>query len=181
MIRKDSWAALTGEMLRRRLVLEQVSPRLYPTQPFGVRGSEDDIRAAQTRLGHPLDTQHAAVLREVNGWRDAFAHADLLSTHDLGAGPTWERATTMLRGFYEDGPAIDFPPRESIYPFHVGETDLFVIDTSGPLSDDGRPVFWLAGELLDSWPNVYEFWLAGFTMLDRLTERQRARRQGSRP
>jgi hypothetical protein len=168
---------MVGEMLRRRMILEQVSlPGEYPLQKFGLRATDADIAAAEAQLDHPLDAQHSAILREFNGWGDAFAHADLLSTDELGQGPLWQQALTMLRGYYEDGPAIDFPPREAIYPFHVGENHLFVIDMAGPITDGGHPVHWLDGELLDTWPNAYHFWLAGFALLDRTIQRAATRR-----
>ena len=48
---------------------------------------------------------------------------------------------------------------------------MFVVDRSGPVTGGGQPVFWLSDELLGTWPNVYEYWLAGLTMLDRLAVR----------
>lgn len=164
-----SWEALAGEMLRRRIILEQTAPAIYPLQPFGYRASEADLASATTRLGHPLDTQHAELLKRVNGWPDIFANADLLGTGDLGQGERWARASQVLAACYEEGPATGFPPRGSIYPIHLAEDSVFVIDMSGPVTEGGHPVHWLSGELLGTWENVYEFWLAGFTLLERTT------------
>jgi hypothetical protein len=175
----ESWGALVGEMLRRRIALEQAAPALYPMAPFGLRGTDADIAAAEERLGHPLDAQHAAVLREVDGWPDAFAHGDLLGTGDLGAGARWDDAMATLSIYDEDGPISGWPPRSAIYPIHLGGISMFVIDLSGPVTDGGHPVYWLSNDLLDRWPNVREYWSAGFTILaqtERLAE-ERAHEQ----
>lgn len=169
--RAGSWDVLVGEMLIRRLTVARIAPRLYPPTLPGTRATDADVSAARDRLGFDLDPQHEAVLREGNGWVDAFADGDVLSTADLGAGPRWELANTLMTSYYEDGPASGYPPRDQVYPIHVSDDALFVVDRSGPVTDGGRPVYWLAEEVLGAWPNVYEYWLAGLTLLDRLATR----------
>ena len=171
MTRTASWGVLVGEMLIRRLTVARMAPRLYPPTLPGARATDADVRAARDRLGFDLDPEHEAVLREGDGWVDSFAHGDLLSTPDLGAGPRWERANLLLARYYEDGPATGFPPREHVYPIHVAEDAVFVVDRSGPVTDGGQPVYWISDELLGDWPNMYEFWLAGLTLLDRVAAR----------
>lgn len=166
MSQMTPWGAMVGEMLRRRMLLQHVAPDVYPMPPFGVRGTAADLAAAEARLGHALDAQHAAILREVNGWQGAFANGDILGTDDLGTGPRWQHAQAMLTIYYEDGPLDGWPPRESIYPIQLCETSLFVIDAAGPVTDEGHPVYWLSGEILGVWPNAYEYWLAGMSILD---------------
>lgn len=166
-----SWGVLVGEMLARRLSISQSAPAMFPETLPGVRATDADLADARGRLGFDLDPQHEAVLREGNGWADAFAYGDILATSDLGAGPRWKRADALLASYYEDGPAAGFPPREHVYPIHVADNAVFVIDRSGSVTDGGQPVFWLSDELLGEWPNVYEYWLAGLTMLERLAAR----------
>lgn len=158
-------------MLIRRTAVARMAPELYPETLPGARATDSDVAAARDRLRFDLDAQHEALLREGDGWVDAFAHGDVLSTADLGAGPRWERAGVLLASYYEDGPARGFPPRDHIYPIHVSDNAVFVIDRSGPATDGGQPVYWLSVELLGAWPNVSEYWLAGLTMLDQLATR----------
>ncbi|WP_282946504.1 hypothetical protein [Cellulomonas endometrii] len=166
-----SWGVLVGEMLARRMAISRLAPAMFPETLPGPRAGDADLAAAVDRLGFRLDPHHEAVLREGDGWPDVFAYGDVLATHDLGAGARWKRAGALLAGYYEDGPATGCPPRDRIYPIHVADNAVFVIDRSGPITDGGQPVFGLSGELLGEWPNVYEYWLAGLTMLERLGAR----------
>jgi hypothetical protein len=165
---RQPWDVLVGEMLARRLTLTQIEPQTFPESLFGVRATDADIADAESRLGHPLDAQHAAILREGDGWPSAFAFGDILSTHELGTGRRWDRAQQMLSVLYEDGPADGFPPRGSVYPIHVADTSVFVIDLAGPATDGGHPVYWLSSELLGDWENAHGYWLAGLELLERL-------------
>lgn len=78
--RTAPWDVLVGEMLIRRLTVARIAPRLYPPTLPGTRATDADVSAARDRLGFDLDPQHEAVLREGDGWVDAFAHGDVLST-----------------------------------------------------------------------------------------------------
>ena len=165
-----SWEAWAGWMLQRRGRLAAISPNVNPLLPFGHRPTEADLTEAEARLGHALDAQHVELLRRVNGWPNLFASGDLLGTGDLGQGARWAYAQQMITAFYEEGPAIGFPPRDAVYPIHLGESDLFVIDMAGPVTDGGHPVHWLDGSVVDTWPNVREYWRAGLRMLDIVQE-----------
>lgn len=173
-----SWGVLVGEMLSRRQTIARLAPGMFPETLPGTRATHEDVADARRRLGFDLDPQHAAVLGEANGWADVFAYGELLATDDLGTGPRWERAEALIASYYEDGPATGFPPRDGAYPIHVSDDAVFVVDRSGPVTDGGQPVSWLSDELLGTWPNVYEYWLAGLTMLDRLAVRVAADARG---
>lgn len=161
-----SWEAWAGWMLQRRARLAAISPAVNPLLPWGHRPTEADIAEAEARVGHSLDAQHIELLRRVNGWPNIFVGGDLLGTGDLGAGGRWCSAQRMLAAFYEEGPAIGFPPRAAVYPIHLGESDLFVIDMAGPVTDGGHPVHWLDGSVVDTWPNVREYWRAGLRLVE---------------
>lgn len=171
MTTRPPWGVLIGEMLARRLAISQIAPAAFPETLPSPRATDADLAGARRRLGFHLDPQHESVLREGDGWADAFAYGDILSTSELGSGARWERAGALLATYYADGPARGFPPRTQLYPIHVADNAVFVVDRSGPVTDGGRPVFWLSDELLGAWPNVYEYWLAGLTMLERLAVR----------
>lgn len=165
------WRALVGEMRARRTALARTAPDLFPETVPGAPATGDRVAAAEQRLGFPLDAQHLAVLREVDGWPDVFAYGDLLAVDELGAGTRWDRGWTAINAFYDDGAPPGFPAREGIYPVHVCERAVFVVDRSGPVTDGGHPVFWLSDELLGAWPNTAAYWSAGLAMLDRLRSR----------
>lgn len=167
---KISWGVLVGDMLERRLQIARVAPQMFPPTLPGARATDAEIAAGEARLGFPLDPLHRAILAEGNGWPDAFAFGDILATTELGQGPLWTKAHIILDALYDEiGQSL--PPRDQLYPIHVSDEDVFVIDRSGPLTDGGHPVVWLGDELIDQWPNAYEYWLAGLTMLARLRAR----------
>lgn len=166
-----SWGVLVGEMLIRRTEISRIAPDLFPETLPGVRATDEDLAAAEERLGFTLDEQHTSLLREGDGWPDVFAYGDILPARELGRGPRWKRATAMIDASYEGGALPGFPPRDTIYPIHVCERAVFVIDRAGPATDGGHPVYWLSDELLGQWPNTYGYWLAGLTLLDRLRAR----------
>lgn len=160
MITRERWGILLGEMIEMREAAGRVAPRVRPMPLPGVGASAQEIADAESRLGFALDAQHAALLREGNGWPDVFGMGDLLSTADLGSGPLWSTANETLDIFYEDGPFETFPPRGEVYPIHASNQDVFVIWRGGPVVEHGHPVYWLGGEVVDQWPNVFEFCLA---------------------
>lgn len=169
------WDVLVGEMIIRRTALAEASAgRVFGPSTPGPRATKSDIAGAEARLGHQLDAHHAALLREGNGYVDVFGFGDLLSTDDLGQGDRWAQAQEFLLNFYEFGPLDGSPLREGLYPFHVGDEDVYVIDMGGARTDGGHPVLRLADQLVDQWPNAYEYWLAGLTTVDRFTARMAA-------
>ncbi|MDL9935367.1 SMI1/KNR4 family protein [Gordonia sp. ABSL1-1] len=62
----------------------------YPYDPAAQHApaSEDQIRAAEDRLGTPLTDQHRELLLITNGWTEQHGFNSLLSTEDLGDGIT---------------------------------------------------------------------------------------------
>lgn len=164
MIDRRRWGIAIGQMLQARIAAGEVAPRVRPMPAPGPHASDEDIARAEHRLGFELDPQHAALLREIDGWDDVFGNGDLLATADLGAGPRWSAAQQLLDVMYEDGPFESFPPRDAVYPFHASELDVFVIWRGGPATDQGCPVYWLHGEVVDTWSNVFGYCLAAITL-----------------
>lgn len=166
------WPVLVGEMLIRRIRLNELKPRVYPPSVPGERATDEQIEAARRRLGHPLDDLHRAVLLEGDGWENGFGYGDLLSTDQLGHGHRWQQAMTHLDDLYENLDPTQLPPRDGLYPVHVGDEEIVVVDLAGPVTDGGHPVHWLGhDELIQSWPNLYEYWLSALTYLQRTVDR----------
>lgn len=159
MITTERWGILLGELIESRMALAQAAPSIYPMELPGARPSPEVVQAAESRLGFALDSQHAALLREGDGWVNAFGMGDLLSSAELGAGPRWKLANDVLDDFYLAAPAGTHPPREQLYPIHTSTQDVFVIWRGGPVTQDGHPVLWIGGGLVDQWANVFQFCL----------------------
>lgn len=153
----EQWSALVGELIESRMALARAGPAIYPMTLPGARPAPDTIRSAEDRLGFTLDLQHAALLRQADGWVGAFGMGDLLSTADLGAGPRWSLAGDVLDDFYLFAPAGTYPPRDQVYPIHTSAQDIFVVWREGALTAGGHPVLWIGDGLVDQWVNVSDF------------------------
>ncbi|GAA2788059.1 SMI1/KNR4 family protein [Saccharopolyspora taberi] len=140
------WPDLIAEMvlLRQRVAeVDDLFPWTIPHPP----ATEEQLTAAEARLGHPLDPQHRAFLGYGNGWPDFHLGGSLLSTEELGQGPAWDEIdNNILNPYYEALPpeAGFIPPRDQIYPitFDEGSTSVFAIWKDGPVTDGGLPVLW---------------------------------------
>jgi len=155
------WKAVIGLLARERVRLTQLRPDIYPLPAPHLGASDADVAAAVARVG-PLDAQHEGLLRQADGWPEAFMFGDVLSTAELGAGPLWDKATQSLRVFYEDGPSTGWPPLAELVLVHACEhdTDVTAVWMGGPLTDGGHPVYWIGGDIIDTYPNIYQWWLS---------------------
>jgi hypothetical protein len=148
--------AAMGEIQRRA---SEVSD-LYSFTVPGVAATEEQLRAAEERLGHPLDAQHREFLSYGNGWPEFYLDTSLLSTEDIGQGEAWAEVNRGLDAFYG---ALDansgIPPREEIYPISHDPHDatVFAIWLGGPETDGGHPVLWLPWPDTDPYSNFFEF------------------------
>lgn len=176
-----TWRILLGEIGQVRLRLTQVAPDMFPLSAPHLGAAPERLVEAETRLGKPLDPQHRALLAVANGWPDLVLSGSFLSTEDLGQGPAWQGANERLDILYEDGETSALPPREELLPIYINHygPDIFVLWTEGPATDGGRPVLWIANELVDQWPDVHQWWLALIAIanrtLDRVLEAERPR------
>lgn len=166
------WEATVGELARENIERSLVLSEIYPLTAPHVRATPEQIAEAEGRMGIRFDDQYRALLSTINGW-DGIVFTDvLLSTDELGQGPLWERAQESLGYLYDEGPIPGLPPRDELLPVLVSPTraDIMAI----------WPVVWIADELIDEWPTVYEWVLALTALLkgsvDFLVARQAARR-----
>lgn len=160
------WDAIVGEQVLARMRLAMAAPDLYDLTAGHLAAGDEQIAAAAARLGHPLDAQHEALLRRVNGWPDFLLDLDLLPTDELGQGPRHDHATELLDLSYLEADVTDAPPREEILPLAVSrdQIDVMAIATTGPLTEGGHRVYWFAPGVIQVWDNVYEWWLAAIEM-----------------
>ncbi|GII98213.1 hypothetical protein CLV28_1359 [Sediminihabitans luteus] len=53
------------------------------------------------------------------------------------------------------------------------QIDVMALWVGGPVADGGRPVYWFAHEIVQEWPNCYEWFLLCVTYARRSLERTR--------
>ena len=159
----SDWPELIGYSAILREQLSKLQPEINPFTVPHLGATGEQIRQAEARLGCPLDVQHRELLQHVNGWPLFFTHTDLLSTDELGQGPLWEKGQQMLDIFYEDGaiPA-GYLARQDLMSIAVGEyvTDVFALWRTGPETNRGHLVLWLAGEEIQRFDNVRDWLLS---------------------
>lgn len=153
------WPDLIAEM---GLIKQQVS-RVRSIHSFtipGVAATEEQLAAAERRLGHPLDPMHREFLGYGNGWVDFYLRNSLLSAEELGQGEAWQQLDAQLEAFYEEVEGLDdVPPRQQIYPisFDPHGSSIFAIWLGGPVTGGGHPVLWLPWPDTEPYNNFFEF------------------------
>ena len=77
------WPNLIAQMGTLRRQVHEVNDIFPATLPH-LAATEDQLTAAEARLGHPLDPQHREFLSYGNGWPDFYLGSSLLGTDELG-------------------------------------------------------------------------------------------------
>jgi hypothetical protein len=160
------WPELIGESVLLRQRMNELDPEISPYTIPKVGASPEQLHAAEVRMGAPLDALHRELLTYANGWEFFFQFTHLLSTEELGTSPRWHKADEMLDVFYSDGPppqSFGMPARDEVLCVSADPDevlDLFVIWRTGPLTDGGRPVSWVAGEEVQRFANMHELMLS---------------------
>jgi hypothetical protein len=170
------WPDLVAAMGLLKREVEEAND-LYPATVPHLAAAPEQLAAAETRLGHPLDPQHREFLSYGNGWPDFSLETTLLSTEELGQGRAWEDINSTLDAFCEGlpGPGI-VPPRDQIYPIShdEGASDIFAIWFNGPVTDGGHPVLWLPWqEDTEPYSNFFDFFSACYQTHQKLLARAR--------
>ncbi|GAB3586201.1 hypothetical protein GCM10027445_64680 [Amycolatopsis endophytica] len=153
------WHELIGFMYQVREKLSVVKPDVYPlTLPNpGATGTK------LAAFGDSLDAQYRDFLGYADGWAEFFRDVYLLGTGDLAGGPAVDAGERLLDGYFRraEVPA-DFPEKKDLIPIAVGteDIDVFVLWRTGPVTEGGHPVLWLADEEIDRFANFREFFLS---------------------
>lgn len=164
------WPERIGFMAQLRMQLAQVEPVVYPMTAPHVGAKLEQLKEAEQWLNLSLDPIYREFLTYANGWPDFFQDVRLLGTQELGRGPLWESGQQLLDTFFEDGSVPpDFPARTDLEPIAIGtETiDVHVLWTTGPMTDGGHPILWLAGEEIDRWENFDDYFRSIYAYLER--------------
>ena len=112
-----------------------------------------------SELGFELDPMYRAFLAQANGWVGFFQRNDLFGTSDLVGGVRHEGATTLLMSIENISEITDYEPGE-LLPIAVSQSDIDIFVLTKPCSKSPGKVLWLAGELIDTFPNFDEYYLA---------------------
>lgn len=156
-----TWADYIGTLgaLRQELAEVDTSGVYELTIPH-LAATEEEIAAAEARLGHPIDAQYREFLRYANGWPEFFYDSCLLGTNDLGTGELWQHANDNLDVFYESLPeGHPHPPRNEVEPISADPygSDVFAIWRTGELHNGGHPVIWYPAEDSEPLADFFEF------------------------
>ncbi|QTI67809.1 SMI1/KNR4 family protein [Gordonia polyisoprenivorans] len=108
---RSLFVALQAENARFAAVSE-FSDHTLPNPP----ATENDLLAAETRLGHPLAPELRTMLMVADGWDDYTIGCSILGTADFGQSERWIDSLDCLRIWESDGDS-DF------LPHHLGIAD----------------------------------------------------------
>lgn len=98
---REAWEELIGRMVaqKRRLVeFEEYETDSTPN----AGATEEQLVAAEGRLGRPLDPQHRELLSVTDGWHHFTISYSLLGTGDLGVGHRWEFGVEQAEMWFDD-------------------------------------------------------------------------------
>ncbi|MFJ4651046.1 SMI1/KNR4 family protein [Nocardia sp. NPDC088792] len=101
-IGEDAWRQLLDSLLQQHRRRAGADPEKDPLIPPKAGATEQQLRAAERRLGFRLDPQYREFLSIADGWDGYNFGEDLLGTSDLGSGPRWDEAVESLHWFVDD-------------------------------------------------------------------------------
>jgi hypothetical protein len=166
-----------GVLIRQRLAeLDTQGIWKYPLPE--VAASEDEIAATELKLGYRLDQGYRQFLRHANGWKSFYQDVDILGTMGLMGGAVMDAAMVQLDaidpGSFADNVGVE---ATGVLPIAAStlQSDMFLLGL--PWSNAPGAVFWVAGYLIERFPDFHDFYLS---MLD-YNRRQIAKFEGGWP
>jgi hypothetical protein len=157
-----------SEIVKGVLIQERIEAldrgRLWTRHLPEVAASADEIRATESRLGHPLDPRYTGFLRWADGWRSFYQAVDLFGTRHLLGTPPMDSARAQLSAVEpRDLEHMIGMPLGDVLPIGAStvQPDMFLL--AQPWSVEPGAVIWFAGRPVDRFPTFDEFYLA---MLD---------------
>lgn len=159
-----AWRELLDAMIDNKRRHASLDDGLYPVTHPNPGATEEQLHAAEERLGRPLDPQYREFLGVANGWESYHFSTNLLGTSDIGVGDRWgETARTIAQWFDETDTAEDlgvaddstqFAPIADTGNGYAGCLYLYVGQ-----SDEARAgsVFLLDIDSRAMWPDLYSY------------------------
>ncbi|GAB4587071.1 SMI1/KNR4 family protein [Nocardia sp. IFM 10818] len=161
-----AWRDLIDRLVVQRGRLAQHDELHRPMTRPRQGASEQQLQAAEARLGRVLDPHYREFLSVSDGWELYYLGYSLLGTADIGAGARWQAARDAVKvfsenseGYFAAGLGVEEDP-DNWQP--VGDTDngydgclyQFVHDASGCRAGN---VFELYVGTDSIWPDLYTF------------------------
>lgn len=103
---QQAWRELIDQLIEQRRRLAAADDLYRPLTLPKPGATAAELRAAEERLGHPLDPHYREFLTVANGWDEYFLGSGLLGTDDLGAGDRWFAAEETLQIFMENSSGV---------------------------------------------------------------------------
>lgn len=148
--------------------------RLWEYRLPRVAATEEQLRDLEKALGEPLDPAYRLFLSFAGGWPAFLQEIDLFGPEDLLGGPSNQTAGAMLSYIEESVLEAAGMRREDLIPIAVSRHDLDLFVIRRPSARQPGEVLWLAGSVIDRYPNFDEYFLAMMDHNRRELERLRA-------
>lgn len=147
-----------AHLVRQRL--SQVDAGLWPHHLPEMAATEAEIASVEAFTNEALPAPYREFLAHANGLKAVFQAVDLFGTQDLKRlGSSQDRVDAVLDGMEPLFPVLGVERAELLPIAMSGETiDLFLIGKNS--SRKPGKVFWVAGHLVDEFPDFEEFFLA---------------------
>lgn len=159
MSEQTPWPVLIGTM---GMVKEQINKedpeQLADFTVPRLNATEEQVRAAEERLGEPLPASYREFLLHANGWDCFFWSLNLFGTEDLTAGPRHESAAETLDAYDDAGTLEELGlTMDQVTPIGVAthSNDILLLIREGH-SDAGK-VSWLDGEEIDRYDSFAHY------------------------
>ncbi|MEM5421233.1 SMI1/KNR4 family protein [Paraburkholderia ferrariae] len=156
-----NWIQEIAKLAYIKQVLAEADQRkLWPHHLPAVAATPAQIEAVEAALGTRLDRNYAELLLHADGWRGFYQTVDLFGTADLLGSEKMSAARELLGAVDDDVISATRNRRNDLLPIAATtqDRDLFVLTL--PKAEAPGEVLWLAGELIDRFTNVGEFFLA---------------------
>ena len=157
----DDWRTQLAIAYKVREAIHQVDRQgLWPFRLPRVAAPGERVLEVEEELGFALDEQHRQFLGHADGWECFYQAATLFGCPDL-VSPAWQDRTRALADEVnlavqqEAGVSMD-----ATYVIAASEQDVDVFLIGRPDTARQGEVFWVAGQLIDTYPSFDEFFLA---------------------
>ena len=149
---------VVAQLVKQR-VMELDVNGVWPHHLPEVAARGEELEAAEETLGHALDSRYRDFLLHANGWQGFMQAVDLFGTGDLVGGGRRDRALRLLRTLEPLKEICGFDG-EDLLPIAVSRNDIDLFVSVRPGRDGAGSVLWFAGQVIDTFPNFDEYFLA---------------------
>jgi hypothetical protein len=160
LVKATQWQQRVVELVLVKQRLHEVDVNgLWAYNLPAVAATPTELDEVEKRIGEPLDRSYRDFLLTSGGWRAFYQTIDLFGPQDLLGGPRLQHAMDMLVPLEPVLVDLSLTQRD-VLPIGctLEDRDLFVM-TRRTTKTPGA-VLWLAGTLIDRYPDFDEFFAA---------------------